>query len=45
MADENGNATDWHLMHLGTLAVSRAGLLITEAVAVENRAAPSAAMR
>ena len=39
MADENGNATDWHLMHLGTLAVSGAGLLITEAAAVEPRGA------
>jgi len=39
MAAENGSATDWHLMHLGTLAVSGAGLLITEAVAVEPRGA------
>src|SRR3972149_1515579 len=39
MADESGNATDWHLMHLGTLAVSGAGLLITEAAAVEPRGA------
>jgi 2,4-dienoyl-CoA reductase-like NADH-dependent reductase (Old Yellow Enzyme family) len=39
MADESGNATDWHLMHLGTLAVSGSGLLITEATAVEPRGA------
>jgi len=33
-SSENGNAADWHLMHLGTLAVSGAGLLILEATAV-----------
>lgn len=32
---ENGSATDWHLMHLGQLAVSGAGLLIVEATNVE----------
>lgn len=32
-ADE-GSATDWHMMHLGGLALSGAGLLITEATAV-----------
>lgn len=32
---ENGEATDWHLMHLGHLAHSGAGLLFTEATAVE----------
>ncbi len=32
---ENGVATDWHLMHLGQLAFSGAGLLIIEATAVE----------
>ena len=32
-ADE-GNATDWHLMHLGQYAVSGVGLIITEAVGV-----------
>jgi len=32
---EDGNATDWHLMHLGKLALSGAGLLIIEATAVE----------
>lgn len=30
----DGNATDWHLMHLGQLAISGAGLLIVEATAV-----------
>jgi 2,4-dienoyl-CoA reductase-like NADH-dependent reductase (Old Yellow Enzyme family) len=33
---ENGSATDWHTMHLGHLSVSGAGLLITEATAVEE---------
>lgn len=33
----DGNATDWHLMHLGKLATSGAGLLITESAAVEAR--------
>jgi len=32
---ENGNATDWHQIHLGQLALSGAGLLIIEATAVE----------
>ncbi|MBK9020038.1 MAG: NADH:flavin oxidoreductase/NADH oxidase [Sulfuritalea sp.] len=31
----DGNANDWHLMHLGKLALSGAGLLIVEATAVE----------
>jgi 2,4-dienoyl-CoA reductase-like NADH-dependent reductase (Old Yellow Enzyme family) len=31
----NGEATDWHLMHLGQLALSGAGMLIIEATAVE----------
>ncbi len=34
---DDGAATDWHLMHLGHLAVSGAGLLITEATGVEAR--------
>jgi 2,4-dienoyl-CoA reductase-like NADH-dependent reductase (Old Yellow Enzyme family) len=34
-ADE-GSATDWHLIHLGQLALSGAGLLIIEATAVED---------
>ena len=33
--DAQGRATDWHLMHLGHLAISGAGLLFTEAIAVE----------
>jgi 2,4-dienoyl-CoA reductase-like NADH-dependent reductase (Old Yellow Enzyme family) len=32
---DNGNANEWHLMHLGTLANSGAGLLILEATGVE----------
>ena len=32
---ENGNATDWHMIHLGQMALSGAGLLIIEATAVE----------
>jgi NADPH2 dehydrogenase len=35
-ADE-GLANDWHVLHLGTLANSGAGLLIVEATAVEAR--------
>lgn len=31
---EDGCATDWHLIHLGQLALSGAGLLIIEATAV-----------
>lgn len=31
---EEGSATDWHLIHLGQLALSGAGLLIIEATAV-----------
>jgi len=40
-ADE-GRATDWHLIHLGQLALSGAGLLIIEATAVtpEGRITP-----
>jgi len=40
---DQGNATDWHLMHLGQLAVSGAGLLIIEATAVapEGRITPA----
>ena len=33
--DAQGRATDWHLMHLGNMAISGAGLLFTEAIAVE----------
>ena len=32
---ENGDATDWHMIHLGQLALSGAALLILEATAVE----------
>ena len=31
---EDGRAGDWHLIHLGSLALSGAGLLILEATAV-----------
>ncbi|MBI5279670.1 MAG: NADH:flavin oxidoreductase/NADH oxidase [Burkholderiales bacterium] len=33
-----GSATDWHMIHLGHLALSGAGLLIVEATAVSARA-------
>ncbi len=38
----DGSASDWHLMHLGQLAISGAGLLILEATAVsaEGRITP-----
>ena len=32
---EDGCATDWHLLHLGSMAVSGAGLLMIEATATE----------
>lgn len=32
---ESGSATEWHMLHLGTLAVSGAGLVMIEATAVE----------
>src|SRR5882724_6907232 len=34
---EDGKATDWHLVHLGSRAVGGAGLVIAEATAVEAR--------
>ncbi|SHJ18059.1 2,4-dienoyl-CoA reductase [Roseomonas rosea] len=39
---EDGRATDWHMIHLGHLALSGAGLLILEATAVspEGRISP-----
>jgi 2,4-dienoyl-CoA reductase-like NADH-dependent reductase (Old Yellow Enzyme family) len=39
---DDGSATDWHMMHLGHLALSGAALLITEATAVspEGRISP-----
>jgi 2,4-dienoyl-CoA reductase-like NADH-dependent reductase (Old Yellow Enzyme family) len=41
-ADGNGLATDWHMIHLGHLALSGAGILIIEATAVtpEGRISP-----
>lgn len=33
---EDGSATDWHMMHLGALSNSGAGLLIIEATGVER---------
>jgi 2,4-dienoyl-CoA reductase-like NADH-dependent reductase (Old Yellow Enzyme family) len=33
----DGVASDWHIMHLGNFALSGAGLVITEATAVEPR--------
>lgn len=40
---EEGRATDWHMVHLGHLALSGAALLITEATAVlpEGRISPA----
>lgn len=35
---DDGSATDWHMMHLGQLAMSGAGLLILEATAVSPEA-------
>ena len=32
---QEGSATDWHMIHLGNLSLSGAGLLIIEATAVE----------
>ena len=36
-SSEDGAATDWHLVHLGSRAVGGAGLVIVEATAVEPR--------
>lgn len=33
----NGCATDWHLVHLGRFALGGAGMVLTEAVAIEAR--------
>ena len=33
---EDGNANDWHLIHLGQLSIGGAGLLCLEATAVES---------
>ncbi|MGZ3182030.1 MAG: NADH:flavin oxidoreductase/NADH oxidase [Telluria sp.] len=35
---ENGSATDWHLLHLGHLALSGAGMLVIEATGVSPEA-------
>ncbi len=35
---QDGSATDWHMMHLGAMALSGAGLLIIEATAVSPEA-------
>jgi 2,4-dienoyl-CoA reductase-like NADH-dependent reductase (Old Yellow Enzyme family) len=37
VAKEDGVATDWHFVHLGSRAVGGAGLIIVEATAVEPR--------
>src|SRR5271163_1531388 len=36
-SSEDGFATDWHLVHLGSRAVGGAALVIAEATAVEDR--------
>src|SRR5438477_4312914 len=36
-SSEDGFATDWHLVHLGSRAVGGASLVFTEAAAVEAR--------
>src|SRR3954452_17824802 len=36
-SSEDGFANDWHMVHLGSRAVGGAGLVITEATAVEHR--------
>jgi len=42
-SSEDGFATDWHLVHLGSRAVGGAGTVLTEAIAVvpEGRISPS----
>ncbi|HSQ05136.1 MAG TPA: hypothetical protein VLN59_13920, partial [Burkholderiales bacterium] len=42
---DNGSMTDWHLMHLGTLALSGVGMLVIEATGVvpEGRITPQCA--
>jgi 2,4-dienoyl-CoA reductase-like NADH-dependent reductase (Old Yellow Enzyme family) len=34
-ASKDGNATEWHVAHLGTFALSNLGLVVTEATGVE----------
>lgn len=36
-AGEDGRAVPWHLVHLGSRAIGGAGLIVTEATAVERR--------
>src|SRR6201999_310615 len=36
-SSEDGFATDWHMVHLGSRAVGGAALVMTEATAVEER--------
>src|ERR1700694_784366 len=36
-ASTDGFATDWHLVHLGSRAIGGAGIVFTEAAAVEPR--------
>ncbi len=40
--NQDGVATDWHLVHLGSRAVGGAGLVVVEATAVEGRGRISA---
>jgi 2,4-dienoyl-CoA reductase-like NADH-dependent reductase (Old Yellow Enzyme family) len=42
-SSEDGFANDWHLVHLGSMAVGGAGLIITEAIAVSPEGRISAA--
>src|ERR1035438_4569890 len=42
-SSDDGFANDWHLVHLGSRAVGGAGLVMTEAAAVEPRGRISAA--
>ena len=36
-ASQDGDASDWHLAHLGTYALANLGLAISEATAVEPK--------
>ena len=42
-ADDDGSANDWHMIHLGHLALSGAGILSTEATAVSAQGRITAA--
>ena len=37
MAKENGECTDWHLVHLGKFAIGNFGTVFTEVLCVEPR--------